>query len=134
MRVDIPRCVVVQRLLQLQHQWTLLRYRHQFRYWNRLEILENRFLFSEKDRDENSTELINEWIFPKLMRGCFQLKTGVPAHNTNNDEVGTFFENGEWVCGDLFDPCGEIRTQRSRTCSAESAGPLRVILDPFGYY
>ena len=49
-------------------------------------------------------------------------------------QLGTFFVNGEWVCGGLFAVCGEIRTHRSRTRSAESAGPLRVILDSVGYY
>ena len=49
-------------------------------------------------------------------------------------QLGTFFVNGEWVCGGLIAVYGEIRTHRSRTRSAESAGPLRVILDSIGYH
>ena len=49
-------------------------------------------------------------------------------------QLGTFSVNGEWVCGGLFAVSGEIRTYRSRTRSAESARPLRVILDSVGYH
>ena len=44
-------------------------------------------------------------------------------------QLGTFSVNCEWACGRLFAVSGEIRTHRSRTRSAESARPLRVILD-----
>ena len=49
-------------------------------------------------------------------------------------QLGTFSVNAEWVCGCLFAVSGEIRTHRSRTRSAESARPLRVILDSVGYH
>ena len=48
--------------------------------------------------------------------------------------LGTFSVNGEWLCCGLFAVSGEIRTYRSRTRSAESARPLRVILDSVGYH
>ena len=38
------------------------------------------------------------------------------------------------VCGGLFAVGGEIWTHRSRTRSAESARPFRVILDSVGYH
>ena len=53
---------------------------------------------------------------------------------TCDNQLGTFSINGEWVCGGLFAVSGEIRTHRSRSRSAESSRPLRVILDSVGYH
>ena len=49
-------------------------------------------------------------------------------------QLGTFSVHGERGCGGLIAVSGEIRTHRSRTRSAESARPLRVILDSVGYH
>ena len=53
---------------------------------------------------------------------CYQLCIQAVGHIRRKRRMG------------LFAVCDEIRTHRSRTRSAESAGPLRVILDSVAYH
>ena len=46
-----------------------------------------------------------------------------------DEQLGTFSVSGEWVCGGLFAFSGDFGNHRSRTRDAESAQPLRVILN-----
>ena len=73
-----------------------------------------------------------------LLRGTPKVRWNNNNNNNNNKnpllQLGTLSVNGEWVCGGLFADSCEILTNRSRTRSAESARPLRVILDSVGYH
>ena len=105
------------------------------KYWNEPEKFNPRRFLSEDGKTVLTPPTLIPFglgesfqTFKALVSKCFILQS------RNHKQLGTFSVNGERVCGGLFAVSGEVRTHRSRTRSAESVRPLRVILDSVGYH
>ena len=103
-----------------------------------INICVNKSVYNAAGLDEQMIFKMSVWMKRRQVHVChvenqgdFKFNIGL-SFTGDYSHLGTFSINGEWVCGGLFAVSGEIWTHRSRTHSAESARPLRVILDSVG--